>query len=207
MVTMVPSFIMVFDDFSGPSPTSCARGSATVMVSGTETSRMTGSGVALSSASSCSSPPSSWRCFPLLGCLPSRAAGDVAAAQLERANDAQPLPETRWPRGLRDGLVFFRARFWRPACAGCLPSPSPLALASVAGRDRFSRLCCSGRFLGGLLHGPWRRLPRLTFSFFVLRVLACACFSWTSSCCLAASAAALRDSSSRAATSCAGDHR
>ncbi|TMG91606.1 MAG: hypothetical protein E6H73_12695 [Betaproteobacteria bacterium] len=42
--------------------------SATVIVSGTEISRMTGSGAAACSASSCSSP-SSWRCLPLFGCF------------------------------------------------------------------------------------------------------------------------------------------
>src|SRR6266705_2313641 len=104
---MVPTFINILMTSAAFTAILC-ESSATVIVSGTETSRMTGSGETPWVASP-SSSPSSWRCFPPLGCFHAVVA---AAASPPRSFKARRRAASSWNAvadGLRD-LSFFARR-------------------------------------------------------------------------------------------------
>ena len=155
-----------------------------MIVSGIATSRTSGS----AGAARAPSPPSS-SCRVArrpCGCAPAGgrgAAGDVAA-QLERAAARRFFLEYRGPAPSSSACRVFVARLGRRpmqrAFGRRLASRGGVAGLAAASARGFGRLGGFGRLR--LRPRPSPRLPRLRFSFLVLRLAACSCFFCSSSC-------------------------
>ena len=141
----------------------CAR-SATVIVSGTETSRMSGSGAGAFAASP-SSSPSSWRCLPPLRLLP-RASSPCRRLTSPRNFRRAAARRFFLERG-RGRLARAPCPSWRPAwslaCAAFLRSSFAAGFASATG-------CATS--LGRLRGGFRSRLGRSFLGFLLLLGLA-----------------------------------